>query len=136
MARTSGGLWAAVFNRFNRRPYTEFLTLPPLSPAPIRRALPWWTAPRFEHIARPRAVKGAQSQAVGRSRGGRTTGIHAIADDQGRIAAVLLTPGQTSDISGARALLPAMPPPEELIADKAYGADDLRASLPAKAEGP
>ncbi|WP_081479251.1 MULTISPECIES: transposase [Acidiphilium] len=46
-----------------------------------------------------------------------------------RIAAVLLTPGQVSDISGARSLLPTMPPPEDLIADKAYDADDLRAFL-------
>ncbi|WP_371808646.1 hypothetical protein [Acidiphilium sp. C61] len=44
------------------------------------------------------------------------------------MAALLLTPGQASDISGARALLPTIPPPEELIADKAYDADDLRAS--------
>lgn len=73
--------------------------------------------------------RGAQNQAIGRSRGGRTTKIHAIADEQGRIAAVLLTPGQASDISGARALLPTLPPPEDLIADKAYDADDLRAFL-------
>ena len=70
-----------------------------------------------------------QSQAIGRSRGGRTTRIHAVADEQGRIAAVLLTPGQASDISGARALLPTMPPSEDPIADKAYDTDDLRAFL-------
>ena len=46
-----------------------------------------------------------------------------------RVAAVLLTPGQVSDISGARSLLPTMPPPEDLIADKAYDADDLCAFL-------
>ena len=73
--------------------------------------------------------RGEQNQAIGRSRGGRTTKIHAVADEQGRIAAVLLTPGQASDISGARALLPAIPPPADLIADKAYDADDFRAFL-------
>ena len=70
------------------------------------------------------------------SRGGRTTKIHAVADEQGRIAAVLLTPGQASDISGTRALLPTMPPPEDPIAAKAYDADDLRAFLTPKAPGP
>ncbi|WP_287761143.1 hypothetical protein [Acidiphilium sp.] len=69
------------------------------------------------------------------SRDGRTTKIHAVADEQGRIAAVLLTPGQASDISGARALLPTMPPPEDPIAAKAYDADDLRAFLTPKAPG-
>lgn len=73
--------------------------------------------------------RGEQSQAIGRSRGGRTTKIHAIADEQGRIAAILLTPGQASDISGARALLAAFQPPADLIADKAYDADDLRVFL-------
>ena len=73
--------------------------------------------------------RGDQNQAIGRSRGGRTTKIHAVADQQGRIAAILLTPGQAADISGARALLAAFPAPADLIADKAYDADDLRAFL-------
>ncbi|WP_353850607.1 transposase, partial [Acidiphilium sp.] len=54
------------------------------------------------HRAAAGGKRGVQSQAIGRSRGGRTTRIHAVADEQGRIAAVLLTPGQASDISGAR----------------------------------
>ena len=73
--------------------------------------------------------RGDQNEAIGRSRGGRTTKIHAIADQQGRIAAILLTPGQAADITGARTLLAALPAPEDLIADKAYDADDLRAFL-------
>ena len=73
--------------------------------------------------------RGDQNQAIGRSRGGRTTKIHAIADQEGRIAAILLTPGQAADVNGARTLLAAIPAPEDLIADKAYDADDLRAFL-------
>ena len=72
--------------------------------------------------------KGDQSQAIGRSRGGRTTKTHAIADQQGRIAAILLTPGQAADISGARTLLAAIPAPVNLIADKGTGARLLRKS--------
>ena len=42
---------------------------------------------------------------------------------------LLLTPGQTHDIVGARALLAAVPAMRKLIDDKAFDADDLRAYL-------
>jgi transposase len=37
--------------------------------------------------------RGEQKQAIGRSRGGRNTKIHALADAKGRLIAVLLTAG-------------------------------------------
>jgi transposase len=46
--------------------------------------------------------------------------------------ALLLTPGQTHDIQGARALLAAAPTSRTLIADKAYDTDDLRQFLAAR----
>jgi transposase len=70
--------------------------------------------------------RGEQSQAIGRSRGGRSTKIHALADSEGRLYALLLTPGQTHDINGARALLASTALPACLIGDTAYDADDLR----------
>jgi transposase len=76
--------------------------------------------------------KGDQEQAIGRSRGGRTTKIHAIVDDAGRPHALLLTGGNVADITGASQLLAATEPSEELIADKAYDADHLRAFLQAR----
>ena len=39
--------------------------------------------------------RGAQEQAIGRSRGGRTTKIHAIVDGDGRIIAFELTGGKS-----------------------------------------
>jgi hypothetical protein len=39
--------------------------------------------------------------AIGRSRGGRTTKIHAVSDGRGRPVAFLLTPGHIADISAA-----------------------------------
>jgi transposase len=44
----------------------------------------------------------------------------------------MLTPGQASDIQGGRALLTQVPPMRQLIADKAYDADDLRGFLAAQ----
>lgn len=56
--------------------------------------------------ARPEGPKkGDAIQAVGRSRVGRTSKIHALADDLGRPVAFTLTPGNLADISVAKDLL-------------------------------
>lgn len=70
--------------------------------------------------------KGAQNQAIGRSRGGRTTKIHALGDEEGRPHAFLLTGGHIADIKGAASLLASTAPSEQLIGDKGYDADHLR----------
>ena len=73
-----------------------------------------------------RRKRGEWAQAVGRSRGGRTSKIHCLADDRGRPVAFALTPGNVADISVAVPLLSAVTSPKHLIADKAYDADSLR----------
>ena len=73
-----------------------------------------------------RRKRGEWAQAVGRSRGGRTSKIHCLADDRGRPVAFALTPGNVADISMAVPLLGAVASPNRLIADKAYDADSLR----------
>ncbi len=73
-----------------------------------------------------RRKRGEWAQAVGRSRGGRTSKIHCLADDRGRPVAFALTPGNVADISMAVPLLGAVTSPKHLIADKAYDADSLR----------
>ncbi len=78
------------------------------------------------------AKTGDQEQAIGRSRGGRTTKIHALVDGEGRPHALLLTGGNVADITGAAQLLSVTEPSMELIADKAYDADHLRAFLQAR----
>jgi transposase len=77
-------------------------------------------------------ARGEWCQAIGRSRGGRTSKIHCLADDRGRPVAFALTPGNIADISMALPLLSALSPPKCLIADKAYDADSLRAWLRAR----
>ena len=73
-----------------------------------------------------RRKRGAQAQAIGRSRGGRTTKIHAIVDRLGRPLAFQITPGQLGDIRAAVALIEAAPPAYFLAADTAYDSDGLR----------
>jgi transposase len=76
-----------------------------------------------------RRKRGAKAQAIGRSRGGRTTKIHAIADSQGRLFRFLLTPGNVADITAAYELTPRLPVKGCLIGDMGYDARKLRQDL-------
>lgn len=76
-----------------------------------------------------RRERGEQTQAIGRSRGGRTTKIHALTDPLCRPVAFHLTPGQDADILAAPDVLALAPAMTALIADKAYDGDDLRATI-------
>ena len=73
-----------------------------------------------------RRKRGEFQHAIGRSRGGRTTKIHALSDQHGRPIALTLTTGQTHDLVGAEALLQRVATPKRLIADRAYDAKRLR----------
>ena len=79
-----------------------------------------------KRTARRLAQKGEYAEAIGRSRGGRTSKIHALADDRGRPVAFALTPGNVADITMAVPLLTAVDKPKRLLADKAYDADSFR----------
>ena len=61
-------------------------------------------------------------QAIGRSRGGLTTKIHALIDALGNPVELMLTPGQAHDLACAEPLIDNAEP-RALIADKAYDAD-------------
>ena len=73
--------------------------------------------------------RGADAQAIGRSRGGRTTKIHAVADRCGRLIGFDLTPGQRGDIRVAGTLLATLPKAAQVLGDSAYDGDLLRAFL-------
>ncbi|MFT4792724.1 MAG: transposase [Paracoccaceae bacterium] len=78
----------------------------------------------------PEPKEGSEFNALGRSRGGFSTKIHVLTDAHGLPIAMHLTPGQTADISAASALLAyAEQRPRDLLADKGYDSDDLRAKL-------
>src|SRR5262249_37703376 len=73
--------------------------------------------------------RGEQKQAVGRSRGGRNTKIHALADTKGRLIAILLTGGEAHDCPVAERLIRRAKPPKRMLGDKAYDSTELREEL-------
>jgi transposase len=77
-------------------------------------------APRFASGAR-----GGGEEALGRSRGGLATKIHAVVDARGRPLCFLLTAGQAADCRQARSLLEGLAF-ERLIGDRGYDTDELR----------
>lgn len=88
---------------------------------------------RLHHSQSPplgrRRKRGASEQAIGRSRGGRTTKIHAVVDGVGRPVAFEVTPGQLGDVRVAQALLSPLPPARMCMADTAYDSNGLRSFL-------
>jgi len=92
---------------------------------------------RRHHRAGPPAQRGGQKgggdQAIGRSKGGRSTKIHATVDALGNPTGFFLSPGQASDLEGADALLPGVEA-EAVIADKGYDAE-ARVLAPLRAAG-
>jgi transposase len=68
------------------------------------------------------------AQAIGRSRGGLTTKIHALVDAMGNPVELMLTPGQDHDLTCAEPLIENADP-EALIGDKAYDADPFVETL-------
>src|SRR3954470_8229952 len=84
---------------------------------------------RQHRRARPPAQRrggqksGGGDEAIGRSRGGLSTKIHATVDALGNPAGFALSPGQAHDLEGADALLPDLAA-DALIADKAFDAEE------------
>nr|WP_231732655.1 MULTISPECIES: IS5 family transposase [unclassified Sphingopyxis] len=74
--------------------------------------------------------RGACANALGRSRGGFTSKIHARCDNQGLPVGFILTGGEASDYTAAEPLM-AIPvaTPKALLADKGYDGDRFRESL-------
>ena len=76
------------------------------------------------------------TQAIGRSRGGRTTKIHALTDRFCRPIAFLLTGGQVPDCIAADTLLDQVSSIELLHGDKGYDSDAVRRKIEAKGAAP
>ena len=79
-----------------------------------------------------RRKRGEQKQAVGRSRGGRNTKIHAIADAKGRLLSILLSGGEAHDCPSAPRLICRTKAARKLLGDKAYDSAPLRQWLEAR----
>jgi len=105
---------------------------------PVPRTRPQWSIDRHaDDRLHPRQSaslgigrkRGEQKQAVGRSRGGRNTKIHALADAKGRLIAILLTGGEAHDCPVAERLIRRVKPPKRMLGDKAYDSAELREEL-------
>ena len=75
--------------------------------------------------------KGERTQAIGRSRGGRTTKIHALTDRACRPLAILITGGQVPDCVAAHDLLERLPRARIVHGDKGYDSNAIRRRIEA-----
>src|SRR5262249_36880163 len=123
------GPYTTIYNRFNRwsRQGIWFEMFEALTGRRGSSGRSRSTARSSKRIARRLAEKGAYVEAVGRSRGGRTTKIHALTDAEGRPRLLLLSPGNAHDVVVAPTLIAAAGPISRLLADKAYDTNPLRA---------
>lgn len=70
--------------------------------------------------------RGACRQAIGISRGGRNSKLHALTDGEGRPLRFLLTGGNVADCRAADVLLDDLAPRTIVLADKAYDSNAIR----------
>jgi transposase len=71
-------------------------------------------------------------QAIGLTKGGRNSKIHAIVDAFCRPWAFILTPGNTADCVMAEECISLIPGIKQLLADKGYDTNAIRALLKAR----
>jgi transposase len=82
------------------------------------------TITRAHACAAGAAGSSSEAEALGRSKGGFTTKIHALTDALGNPLDFIVTAGQASDIGQAESLLALTPEgAEALVADKGYDSD-------------
>lgn len=123
------GRWNSIFKRFARwcgygvwdAVHAGCMHLPDLQAVFIDS-----TVNRAHPCAAGAAQSDAESEALGRSRGGFSTKVHAITDALGNPLEFVLTGGQASDIGQAETLLALTPAgTEAFVGDKGYDADPL-----------
>ena len=106
------------------------------SPPRMKATFKWSTAPPFALTNRPRRQKRGSRSCLGRSRGGLTTKIHAVVNAQRLPIRLSLTAGQSHDGQAADELLDRVGTGTITLADKAYDADRIRASLRERGASP
>jgi transposase len=89
-----------IYNRYNRWSQRRvwqriFEKMAAAGPIPDELSIDSTTAKAHRSAG---GKRGACAQAIGRSRGGRTTKIHAIVDERGRLIAIEVTPGHLGDV--------------------------------------
>jgi hypothetical protein len=84
---------------------------------------------RKSSSCRQRRKRGEQKQAIGVSRGGRSTKIHAIVDSKGRPLNFTVTGGQVRDSQVVGEVLDTPRAPLAITADKAYDSEKVRQQI-------
>ncbi len=92
----------------------------PRRDADAKRRLSSFRGSRRNSPLRQRRKRGAQAQAIGVTKGGRNSKIHAVVDEFCRPWVFVLTPGNTADCAVAEACVSLIPGVSTLIADKGY----------------
>lgn len=86
------------------------------------------TEPSCAHIRIRPAARRPKKNAIGRSRGGPSTKVHALVDTTGKPTRVIITQGQQHDSTVAEELIDFITG-KACIADRAYDADRILAEL-------
>ncbi len=81
-------------------------------------------------------ARGHENQAIGNSRGGKTTKIHMIVDGFGLPVLFDITAGQVNDSTAAPEVIDALPKSEYVVADKGYDSEALRHQIRQKKSVP
>ena len=106
-------------------------------PCSRERGRPGRRGPARQHIdegppLRHGRKRGQRAQAIGVSRGGRNTKLHALSDDFGRPLAFALTGGQAADCRAAELLLHLVPAGALVLADRGYDTNAVRSAIEAR----
>jgi transposase len=126
------GPYTTIYNRFVRwaeRGIWENLFRKLAGKWPMRRHADDRLDPRQGASLRSGGKRAERKQAVGRSRGGRNTKVHALADAKGRLLAILLTGGEVHDCPIAERLIRRVKRGTRMLGDKAYDSAELREEL-------
>jgi transposase len=124
------GPWSSVYTRWYRWAqlgiWEAILKVVAQSATGVLRAVDATFLKVHQHGANP--VGGQEAHAIGRTKGGLNTKLHAVVDGRGRVITFMLTAGQVHELKVAPTLLATFKD-VIIIGDKAYDSDQLHELL-------